>query len=96
MQNLGKNKIFGSIDSVGWISKIELSENRENQIRESFCYASVEFDYPIDIGEFEMILESLKENQTDVNIDHEDLGIGSSSWMMLVVLLISLATFAAF
>ena len=76
MQHLGKNKNFGSLDSVDWISKIELSENRENRIRESFCYASVEFHYPIDVGEFETILESLKNNKTDLNIDHEDLCIG--------------------
>ena len=75
MQHLGKNKIFESLDSVDWISKIELSENRETQIRESFCYASVEFHYPIDVGEFETILESLKDNKADLNIDHEDLCI---------------------
>ena len=45
--------MFGSIDSIDWISNIELSEAREHQIRESFCYASVEFHYPNDVGEFE-------------------------------------------
>ena len=57
VQKLGKNKMFGSTDSVDWISKIELSEAREHQIRESFRYASVEFHYPNDLGEFETILE---------------------------------------
>ena len=52
IQSLGRNKIFGSIDSVDWISKIELSENREHQIRQSFSYASVEFQYPNDVAEF--------------------------------------------
>ena len=40
VQRLGKNKIFGSIDSVDWISKIELSVAREHQIIEyllCFC-----------------------------------------------------------
>ena len=53
VQKLGKNKMFGSIDSIDWISKIELSEAREHQIREGFSYASVEFHYPNDVGEFE-------------------------------------------
>ena len=63
VQKLRKNKMFGSIDSVDWISKIELSEAREHHIRESFCYASVEFHYPNDVAEFEMILELLKDNK---------------------------------
>ena len=62
VQSLGKNKMFGSIDSVDWISKIELSVAREHQIRERFCYASVEFHYPNDLAEFETILELLKDN----------------------------------
>ena len=79
-QKLGKNKMFSSIDSVDWISKIELSKAREHQIGKSFCYASVEFHYPNDVGEFEMILELLKDNKSDVNIninaEADDLGIG--------------------
>ena len=75
VQKLGKNKMFGSIYSVDWISKIELSETKEHQIRESFCYASIEFHYP---NEFETILELLKDNKRDVNINNanDDLRIG--------------------
>ena len=80
VQKLGNNKIFGSIDSVDWISKIELSEAREHQIRESFCYASVEFHYPNDVGDIQTILELLKDNKSDVNInisaEVDDLEIG--------------------
>ena len=80
VQRLGKNKMFGGIDSVDWISKIELSEAREHQIRESFRYASVEFHYPNDLGEFETILELLKDNKSDVNtninVEADDLEIG--------------------
>ena len=72
--------MFSSIDSVDWISKIGLSEAREHQIRESFCYASAEFDYPNDVAEFETILELLKDNKSDVNIninaEADDLEIG--------------------
>ena len=80
VQRPGKNKMFVSIDSVDWISKIELSVARKHQIRESFCYASVEFHYPNDLAEFETILELLKDNKHDVNInindEADDLGIG--------------------
>ena len=80
VQKLGQNKMFGSMDSVDWISKIELSEAREHQITESFHYASVEFHYPNYVGEFEAILELLKDNKSDVNIninaEADDLEIG--------------------
>ena len=72
--------MLGSIDSVDWISKIELFVAGEYQIRKSFCYASVEFHYPDDLAEFETILELLKDNKSDVNInindEADDLGIG--------------------
>ena len=84
VQKLGKNKMFGSIESVDWISKIELFVAREHQIRESFSYASVEFHYPNDVGEFETMLELLKDNKSDVNInindtEADDLGIGEQN-----------------
>ena len=31
-QNLGKNKLFGEIKEVCWISKIELSKDRDRKI----------------------------------------------------------------
>ena len=81
VQKLGKNKMFGSIESVDSISKIEFSVAREHQIRESFCYASVKFHYPNDVREFETILELLKDNKSDLNVninnsEADDLGIG--------------------
>ena len=76
VQKLGKNKMFGSIESVDWISKIELSAAREHQIRDSFSYASVEFHYPNDVGEFGTILGLLKDNKSDVNdTEADELGI---------------------
>ena len=69
-QNLGKNKIFGNIESVDWISKIELLKNREEQIRKTFDYASVDFHYSDNLGEFETVLETLKDNKF-VNIEND-------------------------
>ena len=36
VQNLGKNKLFGDITTVYWISKISLSAEREEKIRDIF------------------------------------------------------------
>ena len=36
VKNMGKNKIFGDIDYVDWISKIKLDEIRERNIRSCF------------------------------------------------------------
>ena len=65
VQSLGRNKIFGSIDSVDWISKVELSE-----IRQSFSYASAESHYPNDVAEFDTVLDLLKDNKNDVNVEN--------------------------
>ena len=71
VQSLGRNKLFGHLDSVDWISKVELLENREHQIRQSFSYASVEFHYPNDVAEFDTVLDLLKDNKSDVNIENK-------------------------
>ena len=71
VQSLGRNKIFGSVDSVDWIAKVELSENREHQIRQSLSYASVEFHYPNDVAEFDTVLDLLKDNKSDVNVNKD-------------------------
>ena len=72
VQSLCRNKIFGSVDSVDWISKVELLENREHQIRQSFSYASVEFHYPNDVAEFDTVLDLLKDNKSDLNVGKFD------------------------
>ena len=33
VQNLGKSKMFGEIKSVDWVSKTNLSEKREDEIK---------------------------------------------------------------
>ena len=36
VQNLGKNKLFGDMKEVYWITQIELSADRESNIRDCF------------------------------------------------------------
>ena len=45
VQNLDKFRLFGDISSVFWISKISLSQEREDNIRESFSNQKVYFNY---------------------------------------------------
>ena len=45
VQNLDKFQLFGDISSVFWISKISLSQEREDNIRESFSNQKVYFNY---------------------------------------------------
>ena len=70
VQSLGRNKLFGNVDSVDWISRVELSENREHQIRQSFSHSSVEFYYPNYVAEFDTVLDILKDKKSDVNIEN--------------------------
>ena len=57
VQNLGKNKLFGDMKEVYWISKIELSKDREENIRGCFTNQIVYFDCPNTVEEFNDLLE---------------------------------------
>ena len=85
VQRLTINKMFGKVTTVEWISKVELSPNREHQLRESFNYASVEFHCPRDVSELETILDILKDNKTDVDFEDDDLG-GNDVFDRLIVM----------
>ena len=57
VQNLGKNKLFGDIKEVQWVSKIEISKDREENIRDCFADQIVNLEYPINLEEFDDLLE---------------------------------------
>ena len=65
VQNLGKNKLFGNIKEVYWISKIELSRDREENIRDFFVDQVVNFDYPNNVKEFNDLLEIYQRKKAD-------------------------------
>ena len=57
IQNLGRNKMFGrDIHTVFWISKIVLSKETEENIRESFADQTVKFTYPKNLDEFNYLI----------------------------------------
>ena len=61
VKSLDKNKIFGSdLLSVDWVSKINLSNNREDEIWQYFSYTKVEFHYPNDIEDLNLIMRHFK------------------------------------
>ena len=43
VQNLGKIRLFGDINQVYWISKVELSKDKEEHIRDCFVDQIVDF-----------------------------------------------------
>ena len=60
-QNLGKNKLFGDIKEVYWISKIELSAETEDGIKDCFKDQIVNFKYPSSVEDFNDMLEICKQ-----------------------------------
>ena len=65
VQNLGKNELFGDISTVFWISKISLSEEREEKIRESFENQEVFFNYPENLDDFNYLIEGFMQRKAD-------------------------------
>ena len=57
VQNLGKNKLFRDVKEVYWISKIELSKYRQENIWDCFVDQTVSFDYPNNVEEIDDLLE---------------------------------------
>ena len=70
VQNLGKNKLFREISSVYWISKINLSSEREEKIRKGFEDQEHSFHYPENLDDFNYLIEVFMLGKSDyVNSD---------------------------
>ena len=59
VQNLGKNKLFRDVQEVYWISKLELSKDREENIRDCFIDQIVKFDNPNNVEKFDDLLKCI-------------------------------------
>ena len=59
--------MLGNLKSADWISKIKLSKSREIDISLSFSQSqtSVEYHYPNDISDFNVIIESFQRETVD-------------------------------
>ena len=51
--------------SVNWVSKINLTKAREGEILKCFEYIKVEFHYPNDTDELDLIIETFKKDSFD-------------------------------
>ena len=67
VQNLGKNKMFRDIKEVLWISKIALSSDREDNIRDCFTEQKVDFKYPNNVEDFNNLLEFCQRKESSCN-----------------------------
>ena len=68
VQNLAKNKLFGQITEVYWVSKIELSKEREENIEPSF--EDQEVHYPNNIDDFDYLIDVFKQHKSE-NVNNE-------------------------
>ena len=61
-----RNKIFGSnLLSVDWVSKINLTKNREDEIRQCFTNTNVDFHNPNDVEELNFLIETFQKETYD-------------------------------
>ena len=68
VQSLTKNQIFGSdLLSVDWISKINFTKNREDETRQCFTYTNVDFHYPNDVEELNLVIATFQKESYDEN-----------------------------
>ena len=60
-----KQKLFGDIKEVFWISKIVLSAEREDSIRDCFKDQNFNLNYPENVEDFDYLLETCKREKAD-------------------------------
>ena len=66
IQKLGANNFFGNrITDVFWVSKIVLSSEREDQIRDSFIDQKVHFSYPNNLDDFNYLVGNFTQDKTE-------------------------------
>ena len=65
VQNLGKNELFGDISSVFGVSKMTLSQEREENISGWFSNQEFFFNYPENIDDFYYFIESFMQRKAD-------------------------------
>ena len=65
VEDVGKNK------SVHRVSKITLTKSREDEIRTCFDYTTIEFHYPEDSHDCDMLLETFRRDSID-DVDEQN------------------------
>ena len=62
VQNLAKDKLFGQITEVYWVSKIELSKEQEESIEASFEDQEISFHY---LNNFDYLMDVFKRGKSE-------------------------------
>ena len=65
VQNLGKNNLFRDVKTVCWISKISLSQEREEKIKECFQDKEVNFHYRENVDDFNYLIEAFMQKKSE-------------------------------
>ena len=71
VQNLARNKMFGKIKTADWVSKIKLSEKREEDIKQCYEGSEVNFHYPEDLADFNILIANFQ--REDIANDDDNL-----------------------
>ena len=100
IKKLGKNKNFWRWNNRRfWVSKIILTKEREDFIRESFEDQEVHFSYPHDLDDFNYLVGNFMQDKSEY-IDNElgeQLAVRNwLQWTMFPVLLTNLRNFLIF
>ena len=67
--------MFGDrLKSIDWVSKINLTKTREEEVKECFNYTAIEFHYLDDLDDFDTLLETFKKNYKQVT-DRKQMAI---------------------
>ena len=69
VQNLGKNNLLGDVKTFYWISKISLSQEREEKIKECFEDKEVNFHYPENVAFMQKKSEYVRNDVTNSCLD---------------------------
>ena len=83
IQKLKANNLFGSETDVFWVSKFVLSNEREDQIRDSFINQKVHFSYPNDLDDFNYLVG----NFTQEKSEYVDSALGENSLINKLIIM---------
>ena len=65
VQSLGKKNLFGDVKTVYWISKISLSQEREEKIKKCLGDEEVNFHYPENLDDFNYLVEAFMQKKSE-------------------------------
>ena len=95
VRNLAKNKMFGDMKEVYWLSKISLSRDRENNIENNIdCFGvNVDFKYPKNLEEFDVCLDFFQRRKEKANTCNNNF-MGENTLLNRLIVMDDISGFA--